>query len=769
MPVREPFKPISIDKKLGEIYFNEKCLLNGFEPAPKTNPFSYEAAEAVLKKYQDPKKAIKIKLLGLADMLRFDKGSKLGKKVPYSKVMYSEVKLHKVFNQSKKILVLGVQGSDKLNQYLVIGFERPIKASHLNDQLSYADLAPKNNLKNKIQSSDVPSARDPSPVYANLATPPHSPETSHQMPRDSVIRQSERTQEITEIQGTGLPRTRYDMSEISVNLNSTKMSEKSIQSPTPSISQKRMTPQSITYTATSGAPNHSPTEAINYSAYQQQESIPLCSKCCLKYENLVSTATSPLVLRKTGSVGGLTSVTDSISSSSSPKSQSKTLNTVSRSNTLSFSRRSINKLHNKRSNSMTSTSSRHTVTTDASSHYVLDEERELYGHQPRAFVPLNGGEEKPNPINTETVVIRDFSPIYMTNSRNRTQNGSRQTRHRKRKSKHEHRARSMVATNNVPVQEYSPIRRSSTVQDYASIQQKTVTTTAAGNRNDDDKPLFILASGRFRPFSEFSHEHDSEQHGICSICGEEGVGDPRQVEIIRTDTGKGPVISDEGCVYMYSATRPVEYTNGNGTRQRSSRSSRHGHRSVSSSRSSRERHAQPSTPPIYRSAVPVQEEQVNLIHVKRKGSVPYSNGRTKSQHTSHESSISSKTRSESRVLVGTIPVYQSTSPTDPRIVEMVIPIEMSKQHNKNRRRSRSSSRHSSMSGGVNITRPVRSATYQEIPLSSERYVTYDAGSRESSGKKKIYRIESSDSDSSSDSDISDPRCGGDIKVRPLRY
>ncbi|VUZ53103.1 unnamed protein product [Hymenolepis diminuta] len=732
MPAREPFKPISIDKKLGEIYFNEKCLLNGFEPAPKTNPFSYEAAEAVLKKYQDPKKAIKIKLLGLADMLKFDKGSKLGKKVPYSKVMYSEVKLHKVFNQSKKILVLGVQGSDKLNQYLVISFERPIKASHLNDQLDYADLAPKNNLKNKIQSSDVPSARDPSPAYINLTTSPHSPEISHQMSRNSVIREGERTQEITEIQGAGLPR--YEMSEISGNLNSTKMSRKSIQSPTSSISQKRMTPQSTTYTAPGETPNHSPTEAINYSAYQQQESTPLCSKCRLKYENLVSTATSPLVLRKNGSVAGLTSVTDSISSSSSSKSQSKTLNTVSRSNTISFSRRSKNKLHSKRSNSMTSTSSRHTVTTDASSHYVLDEERELYEHQPRVFVPINDREEKPNPINTETVVIRDSSPIYTTNSRTKTQFSSRQTRHRRRKSRHEHRPRSMVATSNVSVQEYSPIRRPSTVQDYASIQQKTVTTTAAGNRNDDDKPLFILASGRFRPFSEFSHEHDSEQHGICSICGEEGAGDPRQVEIIRTDTGKGPIISDEGCVYMYSATRPVEYTNGNGTRQGSNRSSRHGRRSVSSSRSSRERHTQANTLPIYRSAVPVQEEQVSLIHVKRKGSVPYSNGRTKSQHTSHESSISSKARGESRVLVGAIPIYQSNSLTDPRITEMVIPIEMSRQHNKNRRRSRSSSRHNPMSG-----------------------------SRGSSGKKKIYRIESSDSDSSSDSDISDPDRAVNIK------
>lgn len=767
MPAREPFKPISIDKKLGEIYFNEKCLLNGFEPAPKTNPFSYEVAEAVLKKYQDPKKAIKIKLLGLADMLKFDKGSKLGKKVPYSKVMYSEIKLHKVFNQSKKILILGVQGSDKLNQYLVISFERPIKASHLNDQLDYADQAPKNNLKNKIQLSDIPSARDPSPVYYNLNTPPHSPETSHQMSQNSVVRQSERTGEITEIQGTGLPR--YEMSEVSVNLNSMKMSKKSIQSPTPSISQQQTTPQSNTYTAPSGTPNHSPTEAIRYSAYQQQEPTPLCSKCRLKCENLVSTATSPLVLRKKDSVAGLTSVTDSISSSSSSKSQSKTLNTVSRSNTISFSRRSKNKLHSKRSNSMTSTSSRHTVTTDASSHYVLDEERELYEHQPPAFVPMNSREEKPNPINTETVVIRDSSPINMTNSRTRTQFGSRQAQYRRRKSRHEHRARSMVATNNVSVQEHSPIRRSSTVLDYASIQQKTVTTTAAGNRNDDDKPLFILASGRFRPFSEFSHEHDSEQHGICSICGEEGVGDPRQVEIIRTDTGKGPIISDEGCVYMYSATRPVEYTNGNGTRQRSNRSSRHGRRSVSSSRSSRERHTQPNTLPIYRSAVPVQEEQVSLVHVKRKGSVPYANGRTKSQHTSHESSISSKTRGESRVLVGTIPIYQGTSPTDPRIAEMVIPIEMSRQLNKNRRRSRSSSRHSPMSGGENIIRPARSVPYQEIPLSSERYVIYDAGRRGSSDKKKIYRIESSDSDSSSDSDISDPHRAGDIKVRPLRY
>nr|CDS32110.1 expressed conserved protein [Hymenolepis microstoma] len=762
MAARELFKPITIDKKLGEIYFDEKCLLNGFEPAPKTNPFSNEAAEAALKKHQNPKKATKIKLVGLSDTLKFNKGSKFGKKVPYSKVKYSEVKYHKVFDHSKTILVLGVQGSDKLNQYLIIGFEQPIKASHLDSQLAYAELAPKNNLKNKIPVSDVSPHRDPSPVYYNLTTPPLPTETSRRVSRGSLNGPNERTQEIIEIQETEHPKSSYEMSGISVDLISPRMERNSIQSSTSPIFQKPMTPQSVTRTISSRASNHLRSETIRDSTNQQQEDFPLCSKCRSKCEALVSTATSPLVLRKTGSAAGITSSTSSTSSSTSSKPRSKTLYSVSRSNTISFSRRSRDKPHNKRSDSMTSTSSRHTVTTDASSHYVLDEERELYEHQPRAFVQMNGGEEIAYPTNADTIVVRNTSPMYRTKPRTRSYSGSRQARHKKRKPKHKHRARSMVVTGNAPVQQYT------TDQKYFPIQQNTITTTSTSNRNVD-KPLFILASGRFKPFSEFSHEHDPEQHEICSICGEEGVGDPRQVEIIRTDISKGPVISNEGCVYMYSATKPVDYTNGNGTYQRSSKSSRRGRLSVSSLGSSQERPVQPDLVPLYRNAVPVQEQQITQSYVKKKGSFAHADERTKSYQTSNENSISSKTKGDPIVLVGTVPVYRSTSPNDPSIAEVIIPIELSRKHNKNRRHSHSRSRHSSMSEGEKIIRPVGSVSYEEIRLSSDHYASHDSGSRRSSGKKKIYRIESSDSDSSSVSDINNQRLNGGITVKPFRY
>ncbi|VDN97105.1 unnamed protein product [Rodentolepis nana] len=770
MAARELFKPISIDKKLGEIYFDEKCLLNGYEAAPKTNPFTDAAAEAALKKYQDPKKAIKIKLMGLSDTLRFDKSSKFSKKLPYSKVKYSEVKFHKVFNHSKTNLVLGVQGPDKLNQYLIIGFQQPIKASHLDSQLDYADLAPKNNLKNKIPLSDVSSHRDPSPVYNNVTPPIVNTETSRRMSQDSFTGLNGRNQEIAEIQEIGQPKTRYEMVEISADVNSPIMERNSIHSSTSSFFQKPMTPQSITHTITSRSSNHSHSETIRDLTNQRQEYSPLCSKCRSKCESLVSTATSPLALPKESSAVGKFPTTNSISSSSSTKPQSKSLNTVSRSNTVSFSRRSRDKYHNRRSDSMTSTSSRHTVTTDASSHYVLDEERELFEHHHRGSAHMNGGEERPYPANADTVVVRANSPMYRTNPRTRSHSGSRQTKHKKKKSKHGHRARSMVATNNVPVQEYRSSQQYATNQSHMPIQKRTITTTSSSNRNFD-KPLFILASGRFKPFSEFSHEHDPEQHGICSICGEEGVGDPRQVEIIRTDIAKGPVISDEGCVYMYSATKPVDYTNRNGTLRRSNKSSRRARLSVSSLESNHERPVQPDLAPIYRSAVPVQEEQITQSHAKKKGSFPYADERIKSYQTSNENSISSKTRKDPRILVGAVPVYRNTSPSDPNIADVIIPIELSRQRNKNRRysHSHSHSRHSSMSEGENIVRPVGSVSYEEIQLSSDHYASHDSGSRRSSGKKKIYRIESSDSDSSTVSDISNPRLTGSIKVKPLHY
>lgn len=761
MAARELFKPISIDKKLGEIYFDEKCLLNGFEPAPKTNPFSDEAAEAALKKHQNPKKAIKIKLMGLSDTLRFDKGSRFSKKVPYSKVKYSEVKFHKVFNHSKTNLVLGVQGSDKLNQYLIIGFEQPIKASHLDSQLAYADLAPKNNLKNKIPLSDVSSHPDPSPFYYNPTTPPLTKETSRRMSRDSLTGLNKEIQGITEIQETGQPKARYEMSEIPVNPTSPKMERNSIQSLNSSSFQKPMTPQSITHTISSRAPNHLRSKTISDSTNQQQEDSPLCLKCRSKCENLVSTATSPLVLPKTGSVSGLISITSSISSSTSSKPQYKTLNTVSRSNTISFSRRSRDKPHNKRSDSMTSISSRH---TDASSHYILDEERELYEHQPRAFVQMNGGEEIGYPKNADTIVVRDTSSMYRANPRTRSHSASRQATHKK-KPKHKHRAKSMVVPNSARVQEYSSAQQYATDQTYVPIHQKTIATTSTSNGNVD-KPLFILASGRFRPFSEFSHEHDPEKHGICAICGEEGVGDPGQVEIIRTDNSKGPVISDEGCVYMYSATKPADYTNSNGTLQRGIRSSKRDRLSVSSLGSSQERLVQPDLVPIYRSAVPILEEQITQSYVKKKGSYPYADEKKKSYQTSNENSISSKTRRDSRVLVSAVPVYRNTSHSDLSIAEVIIPIELSRQHKKNRRYSHSHSRHSSVSEGKKTNRPVGSISYEEIQLSSQHHAS---GSQRGRDKKKIYRIESSDSDSSSGSDIGKPRLAGSITVKPFCY
>ncbi|KAM7540262.1 hypothetical protein Aperf_G00000036827 [Anoplocephala perfoliata] len=746
MTPREPFKPISIHKKLGEIYFDEKCKLKACEPAPNAN-FSVETAEAMLSKHKDAKKPVKMKIKGLADSLKLEKGSRLGRKVPYSKIKYSEVKFHKVFAHSKNVLVLGVQGSDNLKKYMVIAFEQPMKAARLDSQLEYADRAPKNNLKSRIPIADTPSVRLP------------SPEPNYQLSRNALLENEEGSQETPIIQETGLPRANYEMSpQPSVDVLSNRAAEsprQSAHSPSPPLaashSSSPMRPPSISHTVQSRDFNHSRSETALELANQQREGTPNCSRSGSMREELVNTATSPVKLPAENLIGlspspGSLRTTSSHSSSRS-RSHSKIFTqnrSFSRSLSRSLDKKSRdNSSGSRRSDSMTSNSSHFTMTTDASSHYILEDGQDLHDHWPRAKEEqMVQQQHETNLINSDTVVVRDDVPAFMAKPhRRRSSSSSRLLKQKKSKSKREHRPKSMVATSSSAIQIDNPSPKS-------------------GNANE---PLFILATGKFKPFSEFSHEHSADTHGICSICGKEGGGDHRQVEIIRTDSKGGPVISDDGCVYMYSTTRPVEYTNDNGIDKKKKHSREHKSRSSSSSSSSSNRGSQMEVAPA--SIYP--NSQKTDVHMGA-----YTNGKKKSTHNSsrRSSSISRKTRSEPRNLVSTVPIYQRSKHPDSEIVEIYIPSET--QHSHGRRKShRNHSRHRNPLSEAEVRRSADSVIYQEVPLASERYGTHGhRRSSTSSTKNKIYRLESSDSDSSSlSTEESDPHRPGAIKVTPLHY
>ena len=641
MTTQEPFKPISIDKKLGEVYFDEKCLLSWCGPAPKTNSFSTEQAEDIANKHKSDKKPVKIKIMALADSMILSKVSKIGKKPPLTKIKYSDVKIHKIFPQFKKALVLGVHVSGGSQQYLILTFEQPLKATQLDDELTYADDAPKHNLKNRIAAQEPVPMRDHSPYYVTPENP------LRELSSTSVRSQSEvtnKSREITPIHENGLPTSQLDPSTELTETVSTSGFAGLPKQPTGSVIHA-LSPSSLPKTTQSNAAelqnsksNHSQT------ANTRSPSTPTCAKCRWKSESMVSTATSPVNdpdnkfwLRSSSTSR---SRDDSLSLS---RTQSLSLS-QSRSHSHSLAPTREEYLQHGRSDSLTNTSCCN-MTTDASSHYVVYEERPLYGQFQQQQ------EAQPSPINRETIVVMDMNSRQKNRSQSRKNSASSSSflastpvTYRTRKSRHGKQRRSITSS--------SRIHHNHSEKRYESISPA----------EDSSRPLFILATGRFKPFSELSHEHDSKMKGICTICGEVGSGGPRTVEVIRTDYNRGPVISDDGTVYMYSTTRPVEHGSGD--------------------------------------------------RFQRKGMSCC--GRLK-----HQSSNSSDTDSN-------------------------------------------------LERAAMILTPDRNPWYSGPSLQNEKHHSYPKGSR--SHKKKIYRLESSDSNSSSSSsDENETRSRLGIRVMPLRY
>ncbi|VDM30677.1 unnamed protein product [Hydatigera taeniaeformis] len=573
MTAREPFKPISIDKKLGEVYFYEKCLLTGFGMAPKMDPFTDEHAGAMLKKTKNGKKPIKIKVMALADSLKLSKASHIGKKPPHSRIKYSEVKMHKIFAHSKKVLVLGVQVSGNPQQYLILTFEQPLKASRLDDELTYADDAPKHNLKNRISAFDRLGVGQPSPT-AVIDNSPSLIKATRDASHESLKSLSEQpggSRETTPILENNFPLAKlYPSAEELDDVSTSRvvgLPRQPAHSPSlsPSPPTSPMTTQSNAHISQSLSYNPSQTETLNEPINSKELNAPICAKCRSECKDLVSTATSPVKMPATESRSGSSSSSHSHAhSDSGPQSYSAT--------------RSPDKsTHNGRSDSRTSTASHRTMTTDASSHYVIYGERPLYEQQIRSNQQQK---RRSSLVNKITFPSQDKSPTRTAKPRPRatstssssssssSTSSSPPSSERQITPKREHRPKSLDSSCRLCNHEFSDAPKAAP---------------------DSSKPLFILATGRFKPFSELSHEHNIQTQGVCSICGEVGVGDPRQVEIIRTDSSRGPVISDDGTVYMYSTTRPAECANGDGSRRKNRHhhsSARHRHSSDSRSSSS---------------------------------------------------------------------------------------------------------------------------------------------------------------------------------------
>ncbi|VDD83971.1 unnamed protein product [Mesocestoides corti] len=518
MTTREPFKPISIDKKLGDIYFNEKCLLYGPFAAPKTSPFTTERAQEVAEKYEKTKKPIKIKLVALADSLALLKKSRFGKKPPYPKIKYTEVKTHNVFSQTEKTIILGVQVAGKPQQFMAMVFEQPLKAIQLEDKLAYADEAPKNSLKNRIPVREPTPVQEPSPFVQQPSRSPSIVVMPHETARA-------RSSSSSSSRGESKPNTPHSDNRMPASASPYDFHPSSATPESISGSRVAALPRQPAHssTSTSSSPHpsasshpqviqrplsshNSRSETINETLHFSSPDPPICSKCRSRCASLVDIATSPLVF--------------SVAQSRPRSRESST--------------------HTRQNESLLSEKPCHVSSTEA----MVDKECSQQ-KQP------NDQLSKETLVVRETNLQREVRPRSLSSSSSST---SAQLSPQRRKSRQDSRPRSV----------------------RSNAHTHCHVCDAPQNSVSPSRPLYILASGHFRPFSELTHEQNyGSKTSVCSICGEAGVGDLRTVEIIQTDVNKRPILSEDGAVYMYSKTRPVEYTKDEGEcyRRRSRRSS----------------------------------------------------------------------------------------------------------------------------------------------------------------------------------------------------
>lgn len=502
MADRQPYKPVVIDKKLGDVYFTDKCILYGPYPAPKNNPISQANAEGLARKCAaKEKKKMKIKVACLMDSLALMKKSRISKKPPYARIKYADVKQNSLFAAYNNTVVLCIQLTGKAAEYMAITFDKPLKATQMHAKLDYAALAPNNNLKNKIPV--------PEPVPANSPSPPSPPPVnSASTPARARSRSSSNSRSISS-----------NTSSSGVQINEERPPELQIQDSgvrnnltpdTTSTSRVAGLPRQPAYSNTISSHSSRPSSRINQLPPLEPSPVPQANP-----QSQALLVVEPVRLTPTPEPNVCSRCKSRSTSSSSFKAPSR-------------EKRS----RNRQNESPTSVVSRHTLTTDASSHHVVDEEKAMFA-TPRSRTRSNGG------ARTQSTSSSSSSTSFSSNSQSSRRRYSKKNRSR----------------------------------------------TPSRSRSNRSQSLFILASGKFKPFSELAREQDNNE-GMCSICGEVRNGGPKQVEIIRTDGNGGPMLCEDGTIYMYSKTRPVETNPSSREASRKPRKNSHKNRSRKSSRSS---------------------------------------------------------------------------------------------------------------------------------------------------------------------------------------
>uniref|UniRef100_A0A0X3NP61 Trematode PH-like domain-containing protein n=1 Tax=Schistocephalus solidus TaxID=70667 RepID=A0A0X3NP61_SCHSO len=498
----EPPKAVTIDKKLGNIYFTGKCLLKGPYEIKDNEVFGAEGGNKAMRESLQKKKGIKINIMALTDSLRFNRKSRLGKKPPHKNVKYQHIKHYYQFAQQENIVILALQKPKTPKQYIALKFAEVAATAKFCDLVQYASIASNHNLKNAAPPPEAPTLN---------ASIPASPETP--------------------LAPQSLPKKTADSPSVTQ---------------TPSPSESRSSSSSPSRCRNSAIPRTSITEIVErntaLSATQSRdESTERDSQLSSTHANY---------LPEVGLVESCATPTRQ-NSTPKPRSVSPQLQTLPESPSFQRSSCPIQKHQSLSSESEANRTNNICPTCSHENPCVVN----------AATSPVPSGLSKKsdaNPIEHYSTANGNISPQLQAYGVTAVvEYGPDHSK----LSECNHDPQIVeeilcIDKSRRSVASATPDYRTSSSSSFSERYQISLGATP----NQSSENQMILTSNKFHPLSVLTNNRSSENsfNDMCSICGSVGEGGPMHLKILRVDVDGQPKISPDGAVYMYSSTKVVK-------------------------------------------------------------------------------------------------------------------------------------------------------------------------------------------------------------------
>ncbi|BHF59009.1 hypothetical protein SprV_0100196400 [Sparganum proliferum] len=527
----EPPKAKTIDKKLGSIYFSGKCLLAGPYEVKDNEVFGTEGGNKAMKASMEKKKGVKTNIIALADSLRFQRKSKLGRKPPHKSIKYMHIKHYYQFAQQEKTVILALQIPKTPKQYIALTFAEMSTTTQFCDVVQYASVASNHNLKHAAPPPEVPTVNAPAPESSTtpsttlnrIQSPaPYSAEPLSSSSSPSASRKSATSHPrtpITEILEQDIASTPVQLRDGSSRSNSRSSSAYSnhltrsqMTAGSKSSTSHTVTPKPYSTSTQLKTPSESPTSQrtpspfvenlVSSSAFETSPPNNTCPRCSQVNLNLMDKATSPVFAESPATSGEYAN-----------NAQPETLyqKTVSRKDMISPN--------------------------------------------------VNSSLQQQAPDSSMT--------IFETNKYDQEDTKSSEFNHvQERKEEHLY-----INNSRGPVKSTSPDFQTSSASSYSTPYQSSRDVTP----DRSSKSQMILVSKTFQPLSVLTKNRPRENsiNDTCTICGSVGEGGPMQLKILRVDVDGQPKISPDGAVYMYSSTKQVRQEDSEKVNGYKGRSSQH--------------------------------------------------------------------------------------------------------------------------------------------------------------------------------------------------